>query len=105
MILGLTGTGKSTLVNYLNEFPLVCVKRKMKWILELETLNLSFPGGFSIAKIENSGHSQTFLPASFTPQHEDFTYIDDPGFKDTNGLLPRANNVPCKRVKIFAACN
>jgi ribosome biogenesis GTPase A len=32
MVLGLTGTGKSTLINYLNNIPLVCVKENKKWI-------------------------------------------------------------------------
>lgn len=84
MVLGMTGTGKSTLVNYLNGLSLVCAKKNMRWVLELENDNSSFSNEF--AKIGNNVHSQTFLPAGYTPQGKDFTYIDNPGFKDTNGL-------------------
>lgn len=86
MVLGLTGTGKSTLVNYLNNIPLICKKINQKWVIELQSENLTLQGGFSIAKIGHKVHSQTFLPAGYTPQDKDFTYIDNPGFKDTHGL-------------------
>ena len=48
VILGMSGTGKSTLVNYLNEIPLICYKRRDNWILDLKYQNLVLPGGFAI---------------------------------------------------------
>jgi len=92
MVLGLSGTGKSTLINYLNNIPLVCVKEKSKWILELQSPNLTLQGGFSIAKIGHRIYSQTFIPAGYTPKGEQFTYIDNPGFKDTHGLSTEIAN-------------
>ena len=86
MVLGLTGTGKNTLINYLNNIPLVCAKKNGKWILKLENENLSLSGGFSIASIGHKVYSQTFLPAAYTPKGENFSYIDNPGFKDTHDL-------------------
>jgi polynucleotide 5'-kinase involved in rRNA processing len=57
MVLGLTGTGKSTLINYLNEVQLVCKKNeKNVWILDLLKENSSLPCGFEI------GHTQKSVP-------------------------------------------
>jgi len=92
MVLGLSGTGKSTLINYLNNIPLVCLKEKSKWVLDLQSPNLTLQGGFSIAKIGHRIYSQTFIPAGFTAKGEQFTYIDNPGFKDTHGLSAEIAN-------------
>jgi len=88
MVLGLTGTGKSTLINYLNNIPLWCVKENKKWILKLENQNLSD----SIARIGFGVGSQTFLPAVYTPHGKDYSFIDNPGFKDTHGLSTEIAN-------------
>lgn len=90
MVLGLTGTGKSTLINFLNNIPLVCVKENNKWVLKLENENLS--DRFSIAKIGHEVSSQTFMPAAYNPQNKDYSFIDNPGFKDTHGLSTAITN-------------
>jgi len=85
MVLGLSGTGKSTLINYLNDVPLICTKNKnKKWIIEPQ--NKSLTPKMNIAKIGHNVYSQTFLPNSYSPLNEDFSYIDNPGFKDTRGV-------------------
>jgi hypothetical protein len=49
MVLGLTGTGKTTLVNYLNGVPLVCFKdpNTRKWIIDIAPNATSLPCGFT----------------------------------------------------------
>jgi energy-coupling factor transporter ATP-binding protein EcfA2 len=83
MVMGLSGTGKSTLVNYLNDVELICTKRNSKWVLEVENSNKSLPGGFSIG---HETKSQTLYPAAYTPPNRDYSYIDNPGFSDNRGL-------------------
>ena len=83
MVLGLTGTGKSTLINYLNDIPLICLKKNGKWILDLESPNVTLPGGFSIGHLTKS---ETLNPSVYSPTDKDFSFIDNPGFRDTRGL-------------------
>ena len=83
MVLGLTGTGKSTLVNYLNNVPLVCKRVGGKWIVDLLLPDSSLPGGFAIG---HTVSSKTLYPAVYSPDGKDFAYIDNPGFKDTRAI-------------------
>jgi energy-coupling factor transporter ATP-binding protein EcfA2 len=83
MVLGLSGTGKSTLVNYLNNIPLVSIKQKNVFIVDLKNPNVTLSECFAI------GHKKslkTLYPCSYSPVNEDFSYIDNPGFLDTRSL-------------------
>lgn len=83
MVMGFSGTGKSTLINYLNGIPLVGKEIKGEWVIDLESQNVSLPGGF---KIGHSKKSETMYAAVYSPVNKDFTYIDNPGFHDTRGI-------------------
>jgi septin family protein len=72
MVLGLTGTGKTTLVNYLNGVQLQCLRDRVsrKWILEIASNSSSLPCGF---KIGHGTVSETIFPAVYTAPGEDFS--------------------------------
>ena len=92
MVLGLTGTGKTTLVNYLNGVQLECYRDRItrKWILEVASNSTSLPCGF---KIGHGTLSETIYPAVYTAPGEDFSYVDNPGFQDNRGIsMEIANN-------------
>ena len=92
MVLGLSGTGKTTLINYLNGVPLVCLKDPItrKWILDIAPNATSLPCGFTIG---HTSASQTIYPAVYTPPDEEYSYVDNPGFQDTRGVaMEIANN-------------
>ena len=82
MVLGLTGTGKTTLINYLNDVPLVGMKKDSSWRVTLKNESHTLSCGFEIG---HNTHSQTHLPSAYTPPGSDFSYLDSPGFKDTKG--------------------
>ena len=90
MILGLSGTGKTTLINYMNDIPLYCKKLNGKWIIDLEFNNQSLPGGFNIG---HESQSETLTPNVFASKSEEYSYIDNPGFKDTRGIAIEISNV------------
>jgi energy-coupling factor transporter ATP-binding protein EcfA2 len=83
MVLGLSGTGKSTLVNYLNNIPLVSIKQKGVFIVDLKYPNVTLSECFAIGHKKSS---KTLYPCSYSPVNEDFSYIDNPGFLDTRSL-------------------
>ncbi len=82
MVLGLTGVGKSTLVNYLNDIPLKCAKINGVWRIDLENPNITLECGFKI------GHknSETIYPSACTPPGKLVSFIDNPGFQDNRGF-------------------
>ncbi|CAF0875605.1 unnamed protein product [Brachionus calyciflorus] len=83
MVMGLAGTGKSTLVNYLNDVPLVCVRFINKWVVNFVHPNQSLPGGFGIGY---QPRYHTIYPAIYSGPKSDFSFIDNPGFGNTRGL-------------------
>jgi GTPase SAR1 family protein len=80
MILGLSGTGKSTLVNYLIGFPLICKRIDGQWKIELANINNEG------AKIGHTSRSKTFYPSVYSTINSDFSFIDTPGIKDNRGI-------------------
>lgn len=83
LLIGSTGTGKSTLINYLNNVPLVCKKFGVKWVIDLESDNSSLPCEFTIS---HSLKSSNPMLSSYTPPGNDFSYIEMPGFKENSDL-------------------
>jgi hypothetical protein len=81
MVLGLTGTGKTLLINYLNGIEFINIKDRGS--KKLKPINGTLPGGF---KIGHSKSSETLYPAVYTPPNADYSYIDNPGFQDTHGV-------------------
>jgi len=85
LIVGTTGVGKSTLVNYLNDIALVCKPDGSKYKLSLADQNNRLPGGFDIG--DNAFESKTLYPGVYSPSSETYSYIDCPGFGDSRGLM------------------
>ena len=88
IVLGFTGTGKSTLVNYLNDIPLMCMRQKGRWIIAPKYENLTLPNGFQIG---HSYHTETLYPAIYSPNDTNFTYIEFSGFQDASFEIELAN--------------
>lgn len=80
MILGLSGTGKSTLVNYLIGLPLICKRIGRKWVIELANINNEGQ------RIGHTSRSETFYPSAYSTINSDFSFIDTPGIKDNRGI-------------------
>jgi len=83
MVLGLSGTGKSTLINYLNDVPLVGIQIGRSWRVNPKNPGVTLPCGFEIG---HNKHSEAHLPSAYTPPGSDFSYLDNPGFGDTKGI-------------------
>ena len=89
MVLGYTGVGKSTLVNYLNDVPLKCERKNDgQWRIDLANPNVTLTCKFKI------GHkdSETLYPSACTPEGKQVTYIDNPGFQDNRGFEIEVGN-------------
>ena len=83
LVLGLSGTGKSTLINYLVDMPLICIKKDRKWVIDVDnTTNVEIN---SLA-IGHTSSSKTIYPSSVTPKNKDFSFLDTPGLDDTRGI-------------------
>ena len=82
MVLGLSGTGKTTLVNYLNGNEMICFKKNGIWVVDLKNqTNIK-----SCGSIGHESQSETLYPSICTPFGANYSYVDNPGFKETRGL-------------------
>ena len=82
MVMGLTGVGKSTLVNYLSDIPLKCLKINGVWRIDLVNQNRTISCGFKIGHIS----SETAYSSACTQPGSDHSFIDNPGFQDNRGF-------------------
>ena len=82
MVLGPTGVGKGTLINYINGAELIPKYKSGTWKLEAKD---PLPG---ISISHSSTSSDTFHPAIYSPQGGNFSYsyVDTPGFGDSRGV-------------------
>ena len=90
MVLGLTGVGKSTLINYINGIPLKCTRINGVWRLDFANITNATITNFKcdFLKIGHS-KSETLYPATCTPSNngqQGVTYIDTPGYQDNRGF-------------------
>jgi energy-coupling factor transporter ATP-binding protein EcfA2 len=88
MVLGLTGVGKTTLINYLNGIPLKCTRINGVWRLDLANRTNSSASKCDFLKIGHA-NSETLYPTACSPnngQGQTVTYIDTPGFQDNRGF-------------------
>ena len=91
MVLGVTGVGKSTLVNYLSDIPLKCTRINSVWRLDLAQPNSTSTQTCDFKRIGHS-NSETIYPSTCTPSKANtsddhlVTYIDTPGFQDNRGI-------------------
>lgn len=79
IVLGPTGAGKGTLINYLSGTALKPVYQDGTWKLSAEK---TLPD----ISISHSRQSDTFYPAIHSPEGKNFSYIDSPGFGDSRGV-------------------
>jgi energy-coupling factor transporter ATP-binding protein EcfA2 len=88
ILLGPTGSGKTTLVQYLNGEELINLYVDFAWIIEKKS---------SFIKGENSDigqrtKSKTMIPTAYSPNGKNFSYMDNPGFFDNRGMMAEIAN-------------
>lgn len=79
VVIGHTGSGKSTIVNYMTDIDLE------KGVKTLEGFNLKISSGQEnrdTAKIGDTDESETLYPQLYTGLSRELTYCDCPGFED-----------------------
>lgn len=77
LLVGITGAGKSTLGNLLNEVPVLGVQKGLEFVFDIKN---------PIFAISHSNvESCTTCPGTHCPKDKDHTYIDYPGFDDLHG--------------------
>jgi energy-coupling factor transporter ATP-binding protein EcfA2 len=81
LVCGRTGSGKSTLINYLIGNELKTVKLPNKKIPAIEIAHHNQ----NSAKIGHGDKSETFIPQKFLDKERGVAYWDCPGFEDTRG--------------------
>ena len=80
MLMGPTGSGITTLANYLIGEPLVCRNISNNWIIEKVTNNVSE------SDIGHSATSKTTTSKVYSPKEKHYSYIDNPGFFNNRGI-------------------
>merc|ERR1711933_680739 len=83
LIVGTTGVGKSTTINYINDIKLEAKLLDGRYKLSAVE-GKSLEGGFKIGT--SNAISETLYPGVYAPINQDFSYIDCPGFGDTRGM-------------------
>ncbi|WP_341755613.1 hypothetical protein [Candidatus Tisiphia endosymbiont of Ptychoptera albimana] len=81
LIVGTSGVGKSTLINYLNGSELAGEYIDGK--LKIKLISNSLPGGFNIGHSTNI--SETLYPEVYSPDGANYSFVDSPGFGDSRG--------------------
>jgi len=88
IILGPTGSGKTTLVQYLNGEELINLYIDYAWVIEKKS---SFTKGEN-SDIGQRTKSKTIIPTAYSPNGKNFSYIDNPGFFDNRGIMAEIAN-------------
>ena len=91
LLVGTTGVGKTTLVNYINNIPLQSHNDDGMWKIVLKDEEKTLVGGFNIGR--STIHSETLFPNIYSPLGKDFSYIDCPGFGDSRGTAIEIANL------------
>lgn len=82
LIIGNTGSGKSTAINYL----LGCNMKQVKNSTNSKQIIIVDDAEIEYARIGHSISSQTQFPEAFQVKNADFVYCDFPGFSDNRGI-------------------
>ncbi len=84
LVIGNSGTGKSTCINYMLEYPLEMVRNVRNGGRELRLLNPDAPGAAPIGRL--LGGSETLFPAAYMRADVNpLIFCDTGGFPDTRG--------------------
>lgn len=86
-LLGLTGSGKSTLINYL-----MGAKDKLKYEKRAGKYSIFNDNETDYPKIGNAKTSCTDIPAAYASLRGDSMYVDASGFMDTKGDIQEILN-------------